>query len=414
MNRLILFLKGIAMGTADVIPGVSGGTLALILGIYRDLVDTIKGLSPRILLLVMAWLRGRSADQKASIIAELKRMNLEFLIVLGAGIATAIVIGSAVIPGLMDAYPVAMRAFFFGLILASVYVPLRMIGKASKLMMATIALCAVVGGVIGFLLTDPSRSYETTSEWTTITTLDGETMKDATRRGPSSWSSDRVFWAEQNAPLRAAFSHEHPEKFSELEKLHAGQLDPAVGKDALKARAKPYDEIELPANTPLHVPRPAIWFVFIAGVVAICAMILPGISGSYILLIFGLYFFILNSLKGFLSALASGSIPVAQGTYVIVFCAGCLIGILSFARLLSYLLHHHAGVTLGVLVGLMLGCLRGIWPFRVLQGGVEVNIMPAAFDQTVLIALVCCVVGSLIVGAFTWLGHVKEEGVSNA
>ncbi len=172
MNRLILFLKGIAMGTADVIPGVSGGTLALILGIYRDLVDTIKGLSPRILLLIMTWLRsGRSAENWVAIVTELKRMNLEFLIVLAAGIGTAIVIGSAVIPGLMDAYPVAMRAFFFGLILASVYVPLRMIGTASKVMMATIAICAGVGGVIGFSLTDPSRSYETTSEWTSIRLL---------------------------------------------------------------------------------------------------------------------------------------------------------------------------------------------------------------------------------------------------
>src|SRR5690606_17192868 len=97
-------------------------------------------------------------------------------------------------------------------------------------------------------------------------------------------------------------------------------------KDAIKARSAPYDELVVPAGTPVHVPRPTLWFIFFAGMIAICAMILPGISGSYILLILGAYFFVLNALKGFLTTLASGAVPWNQGVYVAVFCIGCAIG----------------------------------------------------------------------------------------
>ncbi|MEZ4459833.1 MAG: DUF368 domain-containing protein [bacterium] len=157
-----------------------------------------------------------------------------------------------------------------------------------------------------------------------------------------------------------------------------------------------------------------MWFVFVAGVIAICAMILPGISGSYILLILGVYFFILNALKGFLSTLAHGELPLTQGSYVVVFVLGCAIGILSFARFLSYMLHNHAPGTLAVLVGLMLGCLRGIWPFRHSIDGVEANFIPASFDSSVGVALVCVLAGMAVVGTFTWLGRAKEEGTANA
>src|SRR5690606_27607896 len=132
----------------------------------------------------------------------------------------------------------------------------------------------------------------------------------------------------------------------------------------------PYDEVIVPAGTPVRVPRPELWFVFVSGLIAICAMILPGISGSYLLLILGNYFFILNALKGFLKTAASLQLPLNQGAYVVVFCLGCGIGLLGFARVLSYLLREHAVPTLGVLVGLMIGCLRGIWPFRATVDGI--------------------------------------------
>jgi putative membrane protein len=410
MSRFILFLKGIAMGTADVIPGVSGGTLALILGIYGELVDTIKGVRPHLLLYVFRWLAGGRKPEDLDIVrAEWKHLNFEFLIALVAGIATAIVAGSSVIPMLMENYPVAMRALFFGLIVASVIVPMRMISFKTPAQISIVALCITLGAAFGFTVTNPANSYDMAREWTTVTS-EGESLKDVTRRGPSGMSSEQVFWTEKNQALRDSVAQSEPAKFAELTATHEAQLQPVVDKDVLKARSKPYDEVMISAGTPVQVPRPTIWFVFIAGVVAICAMILPGISGSYILLILGVYFFILNALKGFLSTLAHGHLPVTQASYVIVFVLGCLVGILSFARVLSYLLHRHGGPTLAVLVGLMVGCLRGIWPFRQLVNEVEINVIPTALDANVGIAVGCGLLGVAIVAAFSWLGRVKEEG----
>lgn len=410
MQRLALFLKGIAMGVADVIPGVSGGTLALILGIYQELVDTIRGLRPHILLHALNWLkRGRTAEDFGKLTAEWKHLNLEFLMVLVSGIATAIVVGSAIIPMLMENFPVAMRALFFGLIMASVIVPLRMIAFDSPARIAVVALGVTFGAAFGFVVTDPANAYDMAREWTTVESA-GESLKDVTRRGPSGMSSEQVFWSEQNQGLRDALAKADGAKYAELEALHQANLQPVMDKDALKARSKPYDELLVPAGTPVQVPRPTIWFVFFAGVIAICAMILPGISGSYILLILGVYFFILNALKGFLSTLAHGALPMTQASYVVVFVLGCLVGILSFSRLLSYLLRNHAAPTLAVLVGLMVGCLRGIWPFRHTIEGVEVNVLPTVFDANVGIAIACAIVGMVIVAAFSWLGRVKEDG----
>lgn len=410
MNKLTLFLKGIAMGIADVIPGVSGGTLALILGIYHELVDTIKGLRPHILLDILKWLKGgRRSEDFQKIRDEWTHLNLNFLIVLIGGIVTAILIGSAVIPMLMENYPVATRALFFGLIMASVIVPLRMITYNTPAKIATVAIFMTFGAVFGFMFTNPSNTFDMAREWTTVQST-GESLKDVTRRGPSGLSSEQVFWSPQNDALRDAVAKTDPTKFAELEALHQQQLEPVVDKDVLKARSKPYDDLLVPSGTPVEVPRPTLWFVFVAGLIAICAMILPGISGSYLLLILGVYFFILNALKGFLSSLAHGVLPITQGSYVVVFVIGCAVGILSFSRLLSYLLHNHPAPTLAGLVGLMVGCLRGIWPFRQTVQGIEKNIMPTAFDSNVGMAIAAGLVGIAIVAAFSWLGRVKEEG----
>ena len=308
MNRLVLFLKGICMGIADVIPGVSGGTLALILGVYKELVDTIKGLNPRFLLPLFAWVKTRSDADRAELVRALRALNLGFLLTLGAGIATALAIGSVVIPHLMEQYPVQMRAFFFGLIIASVWVPFRMIG-ISTTKVAGIVGATIIGGLaFGLVVTDPSNSYETTREWFEVTS-EGESLEDLTRKGPSALASADVFWAAENAALRDAVQASDPATFEKLWAAHAAESSGVTGKEAIKARSAPYDEIVVPAGTPVQVPRPEIWFVFVAGLVAICAMILPGISGSYILLIFNVYFFILNALKGFLQSLAAGVIP---------------------------------------------------------------------------------------------------------
>ncbi len=414
-NRITLFLKGICMGIADVIPGVSGGTLALILGIYTELVDTIKGLSPKPLIPLWNWLtKGRKPEDRAAFIAALRELNLVFLITLGSGIACALAVGSSIIPGLLENYPEIMRALFFGLILGSIYVPFTMIEFDGARRTVGIAAIAVICGVgIGFVATNPGRTFDATLTWMNVEASEGETLKDVTRRGPAALPSEQVFWAEENQDLRDAVQTSSPDRYAELAQARAAAGEVASDdKATLKARSEPYDTIQVPAGTPVSVPTLAYWFVFIAGMIAICAMILPGISGSYLLLILGAYFFILNALKGFIGGLAQAQVHMSAATYVVLFCAGAGIGILSFSRLLSYLLHRFPVGTLGVLVGLMIGCLRGIWPFRAEIEGVTQNVMPEAFDANVGYALAAAVVGIVIVALFTWWGSREEAAAA--
>jgi putative membrane protein len=401
MERALLFLKGVCMGVADIIPGVSGGTLALILGIYADLVNTIKGLHLKWIPGAAGWVRsGFDRTRGRALWEELRAMNLEFLLVLGAGIAVAIAAGSMVIPTLLERYPEAMRALFFGLILASVGVPLRMIPIGKRGAWVMILAMMIAGAVIGWIATAPHRMYQGGVEWVTVEAGDGETLKDLSRRGPSAWPGEAVYWAPENQELREILD----ERASTLG-LAAPDPTASADRDALREREKIYETLAIPEGTPVQIPRPALWFVFIAGMIAICAMILPGISGSYLLLIMGAYFFLLNALKGVITGAMSLSIPGAAATFVVVFMIGAALGLLSFARVMSYLLRRFPAATLGMLVGLMLGCLRGIWPFRSIEAGRVVNALPASFDQTVVVALVAGVLGALVVLLLSRLGR---------
>lgn len=412
-DRLILFAKGMCMGAADVIPGVSGGTLALVLGIYKEFVDSIKGFHLRWLPLLLTWLKqGRKQEDMDALKASLATLNLPFLITLVSGIATAIVVGSAIIPHVLENYPTATKAFFFGLILASVYVPVKMIRESTKKvpMYVGALVMAVIFAVVGFVITNPSNSFQGATSWAQMTARDGETLKAMTRRVPSSITAEQVYWHEKNASLRAAIAKADPKQAAQLEALkkEAGKVQ-AGDKKALKARSKPYLAVKVPKDTNVQVPQPALWFIFIAGAIAICAMILPGISGSYILLIFGVYFFVLNALKGIPTMLIKGAIPTNHMLYIGTFIVALLVGILSFARVLSYLLEKHAALTLGALVGLMLGCLRGIWPFQASVEGIPVNILPGAQTTDLVPAVVMFIVGLVLVTGLTIFGARTAE-----
>lgn len=417
MRRVLLFVKGMCMGVADVIPGVSGGTLALVLGVYKELVDTIRGLNPRVLLTAWRWWRGgRSEEGRAEVVAELEALNLLFLVNLGAGIATAIVVGSLFIPTLLESYPVQMKGFFFGLIVASVFVPARMIAKASGGKVGTIAAAVVfgvLGAAAGWLATDPGRPMGAATTEVAVEST-GETLETLARRAPTSATLEEVYWAPQNEPLRASAIANQPDEALALELARASQQDVGLDKKALKARSEPYKEIEVPSGMSVTMPQPALWFVALAGMVAICAMILPGISGSYILLVFGVYFFILNAVKGLLTMLAKGVVPWANLTYVGVFIAAMIVGILGFSRVLSYLLREHEEVTLGVLVGLMIGCLRGIWPFQDPASAIPVNVWPGAATPGLTGAVAAGVVGFALVAGLTWWGVRNERAGAEA
>lgn len=295
----LLYAKGIAMGAADVVPGVSGGTIAFISGIYDELLRSIASVPEALMQLV----RGR-------IKAAWQTANATFLLVLLAGILTSILSLARLITYLLAHHPVPVWSFFFGLILVSVYLVGRDIGRWNW------SRC------VSFLL-GLAFAY-----WITVA-------------APIQWGSD---------PLT----------------------------------------------------------LFFAGAIAICAMILPGISGSFILLLLGLYATVLGAVKSLdLAVLA-------------VFAAGCLVGLLSFARLLSWMLSHWRDLTLAFLTGLMLGSLNKVWPWketiswRVDSKGEQVpllqnNLLPAHFadisgqDPQLLLAVALAIGGIVLVLGLEWL-----------
>ncbi|AUM14844.1 DUF368 domain-containing protein [Ketobacter alkanivorans] len=239
-----VYVKGMGMGAADIVPGVSGGTVAFITGIYATLIDSIGAIGPKTLSLLF----------KQGPAAAWHSFNGNFLLALMLGILTSVFTLSKLISHLLNTQPELLWSFFFGLILVSAVhigrqIPRWQIGTVTAL---------VAGSLIAYGITAVSPT-----------------------------------------------------------------------------------EIALNPLT-----------LFIAGSIAICAMVLPGISGSFILLLLGMYAHVIGAVK---------SLDVMS---LAVFAAGCLVGLLLFTRLLSWLLHHHHNLTLAVLTGFMLGSLNKVWPWK--------------------------------------------------
>lgn len=239
-----IYLRGLAMGACDVIPGVSGGTIALITGIYERLVGAIGSIDP-------ASVKHLFRGDFRSFRADIEKIDIPFLIVLLAGIGTAFLLMSGVILTLLSDYPVATYSFFLGLILASAVAIFLEIRSPNA---ATVAYL-IVGTGAGYLLGG------------------------------------------------------------------LGHLD--IGHS-------------LP-------------ILFFTGMVALCAMILPGISGAYMTLVLNQYEFMLAALRSF-------SLPE-----IISYIAGGVVGLLLFTKALKYLLATYPGAMLALLTGLMLGSARMLW-----------------------------------------------------
>ncbi len=256
---LAIYLKGAAMGTADAVPGVSGGTIALIAGIYERL---IAGITDFDMGLLRSVLGTHTAEGRAELADRVRALDLAFLVSLGLGVATALVTVSRVLEVALEEYTALTFAFFFGLIAASAVV---LYGEVSVDTPRRIG-AAVFGFGFAFVLT---------GEVTAI----------------------------------------------------------------------------LP-NTPL--------VVFLAGVVAISAMILPGISGSFLLLVFGQYEYVVTSLGDLVDGvLAFDRTAIAtNGVVMIGFAAGAAVGLLTISRVIEWALEHYRAATLTFLVSLMLGALR--------------------------------------------------------
>ncbi len=254
---MMVTLKGIGMGAADVIPGVSGGTIAFLTGIYETLINSIRSVDATALKLFFT-LRWKEFW---------KHINGNFLLSLALGILISVVSIAKVMTYLMEHHPIPLWSFFFGLIIASAVYILRDIQqwKASNL------LSLLVGAGIGAAIC-----------------------------------------------------------------------------------------LMTPGQTPTD-----LWFIFLSGAIAICAMILPGISGSFILLLMGKYEYILAAVN---------DLNVAV---LIVFLAGAAVGIVCFSHFLSWLLKHFYTIAICVLSGFMIGSLVKIWPWQDIQAsGVSFPTLP--------------------------------------
>jgi putative membrane protein len=256
-ERLYIFFTGICMGAADVVPGVSGGTMAFIMGVYEDLLDGIHAFNFSLIRNVLARRFREAMDS----------VPVQFLALLGGGIVVAIFSLAKGIKYLYDNEQVLLFAFFFGLIVASVAVLGRSVPWNRNRMISV-----VCGTVIGVL----------------IVTL-----------------------------------------------------------------------------TPHHMPHsPPI--LFMSGAIAIMAMILPGISGSFLLLILGQYAWVLEQANVIREALGAGDVGllIRTGLGVLPLALGAVVGLLAFARLLRWILARWHWVTVAGLIGFMVGSLRKIWPWR--------------------------------------------------
>jgi len=277
MNRtikdfLVLMLKGMGMGAADVVPGVSGGTIAFITGIYEELINSIKSINGTALKLFFS----------GEFIKFWKAINGSFLISVFIGIGISVFSLAKGLEYLLNNFPILVWSFFFGLIVASAIYVARTIDKWN---LQTI-IAGLAGIVVAYLITI---------------------------------------------------------------------LSPAE------------------ANT-------GYFFIFLSGSIAICAMILPGISGSFILVLLGMYKFILE---------AVGNLEIAV---ILTFLVGAAIGIIAFSNVLSWLLKKYHNLTIAVLAGFMVGSLNKVWPWKEVTETIidrhgelkpiaEKNILPGTYEQ---------------------------------
>ena len=271
-EHLILILKGMGMGAADVVPGVSGGTIAFITGIYEELINSIKSVN---LNAIKLFFSGKFTEFW-------KAINGTFLLSVFIGIGISIFSLAKGLEYLLNHFPILVWAFFFGLIVASAVYVARTIKKWN--------LGTITAGIAGIAV----------AYFITI-------------------------------------------------------ISPAE------------------ANT-------TYWFIFIAGSIAICAMILPGISGSFILVLLGMYKFILE---------AVGNLEIAV---ILTFMAGAVLGIIAFSNVLSWLLKKYHNITIAILAGFMVGSLNKVWPWKEvtetfldrhgeMKPLTERNVLPGTFEQ---------------------------------
>jgi putative membrane protein len=291
----LTIFRGFCMGAADIVPGVSGGTVALVFGIYRRLIDSIRLGSSAI---------GRFVKMDVSgAIERLRQVEWAFLISLLGGIGLAVVTLSHLIETLLHDHPVQMSALFLGLVAGSAVIAWKLLQRRD----GTRAMVLVAAAIITFLLLG----------------LRGGTTEDAVAQ----------------------------------------------------------------------VADPALWIFFGAGAIAICAMILPGVSGSFLLVTMGMYGAVLGSVN------ERDLLPLA------LFLLGCVTGLGLFSQVLHWALENHYDTVMAVLVGLMIGSVRVLWPW---PDGVESTELGAP-TAPILGPILLAVLGLVVVLAVQYVSERLEN-----
>ena len=374
--------RGFCMGLADVIPGVSGGTVALILGIYPRLVDAVGNVGAAMLgrvrtrafrAAVREGLRDPAGLDGGPEEADARRILLLLSVV--AGIAPAIAVGSQVLPSLLSAYPAQMSGLFLGLVAASVMIPLRRIEHWRPAGWALVVGAAVATAWFTGLPTSANRlaTGTVTLAFAPAPSDVRLTPANLTLEAPESDTRPGISYG----PTRAVTV---PAGSTAVELEVVARMAGAAGNLAagsIRVAEGPLEVSAVVQRAPTGGGRdPGLLFIFVGGVLAISAMTLPGVSGAFVLLLLGLYHFVLYSLRLAFNHWDPGAMAV-----VVTMCAAMAIGLLTFARVLKALFARWRDGTLAVLVGLMLGSLRKLWPFTDYTAeGREVLTWPAMDD----------------------------------
>jgi putative membrane protein len=303
-DYLLVLLKGIAMGAADVVPGVSGGTIAFISGIYQELIDSINNVN-------FSAFKGL---RKNGIKATWTALNGNFLLSLLTGIAISVLSFSKLITHLLSTQTILVWSFFFGLVLASILLIWKEITKWK----ASTIFALIIGIIISYIIT-----------------------------------------------------------------------------------------VAKPVESPDSLP-----YLFLSGFLAIIAMILPGVSGAFILLLMGSYQTIIGTINQFREALITLNFELLGEELIklMTFAFGAILGLKLFSKVLHWMFLHHKNRTLAVLIGFMIGSLNKIWPWKkVLETRInshgevipflEKSILPNDFDgdPKILTAILFTVIGFLLI-----------------
>lgn len=303
-DYLIITLKGLAMGAADVVPGVSGGTIAFISGIYQELIDSINNVNLSVL----------KTLKKEGLKAAWQQVNGGFLLALLSGIFISVLTFSKIITHLLETHPILVWSFFFGLIIASIV----LIWKETSNWKLVDVLALSIGIVLSYYIT-----------------------------------------------------------------------------------------IARPVSSP-----DSYWYLFLSGFIAIIAMILPGISGAFILLLMGSYETVIGTINRFRDGIIKFDLAILGEAMLklSVFALGAIIGLKSFSKILHWMFEKHKNTTLALLIGFMVGSLNKVWPWkqvletRINSHGevvpfIENSILPQNFEGNpqVLTAIILAIAGFIVI-----------------